>query len=383
MTYFDLTNYLLTVAKSLASVSSGYTIGYTQFGFEYELGVDTHLNITRWTYPAFFLIPTTSEFRENSGALYGFRILLIDQLLKDKSNRTQIYSKFVDWAVAYLQYLDQFLTLEYNFSLTPFDLNYDAELAGWSIDINIWTYYDCLLVQNPELPSDQPYGGYVGFGSSGTSGFNGSSGIGGNGSSGISGTSGINGINGSSGITGTSGTSGVGATGSSGTSGVGNSGTSGTSGKSGSSGITGTSGTSGKSGSSGISGIGINGSSGTSAGAGTSGVLVTDYPRYRYVAHISQTGTTAPYVVPELLNTTGTAVSYSYNSAGNYTLTCTGKLTIDKTDPVSETITLQDGSTISMTYQDVNTYLIETKNSSAVSANAILDNQHISFDVYW
>jgi len=154
-------------------------IRYTQFGFNYELGLDSENIGTNWKYPAFFLSPTTTSIGVDSVVNYSFDIILVAQPTDSLSNRTALYSDIMTWAVAYLQQLDRAFKIDYDLTLDPFDVNYDAELVGWRLSITIETSFDCLISDGGITPPTDNPGGYIYSGSSGTSGTSGVDGEGG------------------------------------------------------------------------------------------------------------------------------------------------------------------------------------------------------------
>lgn len=107
-----------------------------------------------------------------------------------------------------------------------------------------------------------------------------------------------------------------------------------------------------------------------------------DVPKLSYKGHITQTGTTAPYL-NELLNLTNQTVYCTYSSIGTYYLYCNGSLTAGKTDPLNRTIDIGSGNTLTITRNSVNTFLLVTKNSGGTPTDGLLTNITIEFDIYW
>ena len=207
LSYKDLVNYLMEVSSGITN-ESGYTMEYVDFGFDYEMGLDDNTVGYNWKYPACFIIPSDSTHDKNSDLYFNFTIAIINKIKKDKSNRLEIYDKLMTWSVAFVQYLDQYLTIEYDLSLVPIDVNYDSESIGWTFSISIYSHFDCVLDDTGGPTETGPLGGYIGSGTSGTSGLDGQDGvIGGDGTSGTSGVDGnFYGSSGTSGVGGTSGT---------------------------------------------------------------------------------------------------------------------------------------------------------------------------------
>jgi len=112
---------------------------------------------------------------------------------------------------------------------------------------------------------------------------------------------------------------------------------------------------------------------------------IDDY-KYSWSGLLTQSGTSIP-TVNEILNTTRQTVTTAYVSVGNYKLICTNRLTVNKTDPVSETAHVYNGTTfvgtVKISRTNSNEFLIQTWDSSGVLANGILSNQHVSFNVGW
>jgi len=271
-----------SLASGYMNVGNGTGImNYSQFGFDYELGLNNENTGENWCYPAFYLSPNETSIGENSLVTYNFTVTLLDQPKDGLSDRMSIFSDLISWTVAYLQQMDRVLKIDYDSTLSPFDVNYDAKLVGWQFDIAIESAFDCVLSSYASFDGGGT-GGFLFSGKNGTSGSSGSSGVDGQ-TYGTSGTSGVDGLTGESGTDGTSGSSGVdgqtyGTDGTSGSSGVdgtiGENGTDGTSGSSGVDGLTGENGTDGTSGSSGVDGtIGENGTDGTSGSSGVDGTI--------------------------------------------------------------------------------------------------------------
>lgn len=108
-----------------------------------------------------------------------------------------------------------------------------------------------------------------------------------------------------------------------------------------------------------------------------------DYPRYSYKGIISQTGTTEPWIVSELLNTTNQTVYCTYVGVGQYRLYCSYRLISNKTDPVNRIVDIGNGNTLTISRTNTDRFLLETKNSSGVLTDDLLTNVTVSFDVYW
>jgi len=158
LTYEQIVNNLLLAASGLTySGDTIWSMEYVDFGYNYELGLNDNTVGTNWKYPAFFLTPTNTSIGDNSVINYNFTITLVDQPLDSLSDRTSIYSKFVNWTIAYLQQLDRELKIEYDSTLSPFDVNYDAELVGWQFDISIESSLDCILTSNTTNFKSCPY----------------------------------------------------------------------------------------------------------------------------------------------------------------------------------------------------------------------------------
>ncbi len=89
-------------------------------------------------------------------------------------------------------------------------------------------------------------------------------------------------------------------------------------------------------------------------------------PKYKvYTALLSQSGTSAPTAIV-LENTLGATPTFSYNAQGNYTVTCTGCFTEDKT-VVSTGYTDYKNSLVAIySYSDDSDISIQTYDISAL-----------------
>ena len=121
--------------------------------------------------------------------------------------------------------------------------------------------------------------------------------------------------------------------------------------------------------------------------SGSNFAMAIDGPRFKYRAMLSQTGTAAPTIVSESINTTGRVVTTSYISVGAYRVTCTGTLTSGKTFPQTQTAFIYNGlsfiGTVRMTRYSDSVYDINTWNPAGTLANGILNNQIFEFEVGW
>jgi hypothetical protein len=148
MTYKELVDDLILQSRLLQALNGQeiFSTSYAQFGFDYEIGLDdAQYGGANWTYPAFFLTPTNTTIGENSQVIYTFQGTILDQPVDSKEDRTLIYSRLMNWVVAYFQVLDPLYQIEYTSSARPFDINYDAELVGWKFEISIITYVPCVV----------------------------------------------------------------------------------------------------------------------------------------------------------------------------------------------------------------------------------------------
>lgn len=107
---------------------------------------------------------------------------------------------------------------------------------------------------------------------------------------------------------------------------------------------------------------------------------------FQYSGIMNQAGTVAPTLV-EQLNTTGKAVTTTYNSVGNFYVYCNYRLILDKTDPVSKTERIYNGNTwvgsVRITRNGTDRFIVETFDTSGNPANGILTNYIFSFKIYW
>jgi hypothetical protein len=108
--------------------------------------------------------------------------------------------------------------------------------------------------------------------------------------------------------------------------------------------------------------------------ADNNGVLYTETKPKKYVALLTQTGTSAPTAIV-LENTLGN-ITFGYVSTGKYTVTATGLLTLNKTTVIT------GGAVCSIDTLTVNGFSLISYGLGFSSANTILNNSTIEISVY-
>lgn len=99
-----------------------------------------------------------------------------------------------------------------------------------------------------------------------------------------------------------------------------------------------------------------------------------------YTALLTQSGTASPTAIV-LQNTLGVTVTFGYTIAGQYTVTATGALTINKTWIIFNNID-SNGFTITYNGKSLNDFQILTRNGAGVTTDNILNLTEIEIRVY-
>lgn len=103
---------------------------------------------------------------------------------------------------------------------------------------------------------------------------------------------------------------------------------------------------------------------------------------YSYVANVSQTGNTAPFVVTQITNTFPTTPIYTYKSVGNYRITFREDNWLNTYGYFNSGFCISSGSSaiigsFAMAADSASSILLFTYNNSSVSANNILNNTQL------
>lgn len=144
MTYSDLVSFLLDTASGLTySGSTGLTVRNVEFGPDFNVGMNSST-----VYPLFYLTPVKSTIGKESVTSYSFQIIILDRILgsDNRADRPEKYSRTFEWLVAYFEYLNPLVNMEYEIALQPIETNYDQLATGWMVEIKIRDNYQCFYI---------------------------------------------------------------------------------------------------------------------------------------------------------------------------------------------------------------------------------------------
>jgi len=114
-------------------------------------------------------------------------------------------------------------------------------------------------------------------------------------------------------------------------------------------------------------------------GGGGGGVTL---PYKSYVGFLTQSGTSAPTIT--ILEDTITGIVIARTGVGTYTFTKSGAFTLDKTIPIDDVYTDQQGNLykITKTSTSVLTLITYSYTNTFTPADSVLNNRYINIQVY-